>query len=80
MVLCHVGFPFRRWSLGFSAFHAALRAQFQVFLLVFGANGFGSSLTKCTGFRATFFLAEAGYIIADVLYVFRFQYSAVCAH
>jgi len=80
MDLRHVGFPLWRWPLSFSTFHAALRAQFQVFFLVFRANGFSSSFAERTGFSATFFLAEACYVTADIFHVFRLQHSAVRAH
>jgi hypothetical protein len=57
-----------------------LSAQFQVFLLVFGADGAGCFLAKLAGFRAALFPAKIRDVTANILHVFRLQHGSVCAH
>jgi hypothetical protein len=59
MILSDVCGFFGRWSSGFSAFHAALSAQFKVFSFIFRTDGFSGFLTYFARFFTSLFFAKA---------------------
>jgi len=59
IILSDVCGLFRRWSSGFSTFHAALSAQFKVFFLISRTDGFSGFTTYFARLFTSFFFAKA---------------------
>jgi len=76
----NIGRFLRGRSLGFAAFHAALSAQFKVFLFVLGAYRFRSLAADFAGFGASLVLAEGRNVRANIPNVLRVEDRSVSAN